>query len=593
MRLKSAASPDLARRKASGAHYTPVPLAHFVAERLLKLTKRRVDAPLRILDPACGDGVLLEAILGCLRSAGKYRAEVYAVETDEQALEAAQARLSRFEQANLHFMAGDFLTLWRIREQQYELWETIPSSADLPEDFDVVIANPPYVRTQVLGAERSQALAERFGLSGRVDLYHAFLVAATDALRPGGAIGVIASNRFLSTMGGSSVREFLARHYDIDEIVDLGDTKLFEAAVLPAVFWGRRKQNDSKRGPRRPARFIRVYSETQASKEEAESLPAYSSVLEILDDAEPGRYRLPEGIFSLARGELAIDQNPKQVWSLATPRESDWLSQVRKNAKGCINDIAAVRVGVKTTADEVFIRSDWDDLPIELRPEPSLLHPLLRHEDACQWALPQGFQPSIRVLYPHEIINGRRRAVDLTRFPRAKAYLDAHRSRLEGRQYVIEAGRQWYEIWVPQDPLAWEEPKIVFPDISPEPRFYLDSSGSIVDGDCYWITVRPGISHDAIYLILGIANSHLMSRYHDLAFNNRLYSARRRYITQYVAKYPYPDISSPVSQEIIATVKQLVRRVRSRGNDEEARATRKRVDDLVACAFDVQSEKEV
>jgi hypothetical protein len=49
-----------------------------------------------------------------------------------------------------------------------------------------------------------------------------------------------------------------------------------------------------------------------------------------------------------------------------------------------------------------------------------------------------------------------------------------------------------------------------------------------------------------------------MRRYHDLAFGNRLYAGRRRYITQYVAKYPYPDPSTRAARKIVEVAKELV-----------------------------------
>jgi hypothetical protein len=48
-----------------------------------------------------------------------------------------------------------------------------------------------------------------------------------------------------------------------------------------------------------------------------------------------------------------------------------------------------------------------------------------------------------------------------------------------------------------------------------------------------------------------------MTKYHDLVFNNKLYSGRRRYFTQYVEKYPLPDFDSPASKSIINLVKEL------------------------------------
>jgi len=44
------------------------------------------------------------------------------------------------------------------------------------------------------------------------------------------------------------------------------------------------------------------------------------------------------------------------------------------------------------------------------------------------------------------------------------------------------SGREWYEIWVPQDPAAWDQPKLVFRDISEEPMFWIDHDGAVVNG---------------------------------------------------------------------------------------------------------------
>ena len=52
---------------------------------------------------------------------------------------------------------------------------------------------------------------------------------------------MITSNRYISTKSGGDIRKFLLDNYDIIEIIDLGDTKLFNAAVLPAIFIGKKK----------------------------------------------------------------------------------------------------------------------------------------------------------------------------------------------------------------------------------------------------------------------------------------------------------------------------------------------------------------
>ncbi len=81
----------------------------------------------------------------------------------------------------------------------------------------------------------------------------------------------------------------------------------------------------------------------------------------------------------------------------------------------------------------------------------------------------------------------KRTLVALDNFPAAAAYFFKHRKQLESRKYLIESGRKWYEIRVPQNPAEWAAPKTVWPDISKEPRFFLDTSGAIVGGDGYWV----------------------------------------------------------------------------------------------------------
>jgi hypothetical protein len=312
---------------------------------------------------------------------------------------------------------------------------------------------------------------------------------------------------------------------------------------------------------------------------------------DVLSVGKPGRYQVPEGTLNVTAGRLRFGKNPRQVWSLVSDKEEEWLRQVRAGSAGVFGDITRVRVGIKTTADSVFIRSDWLELPDALQPEEELLRPLLRHENARRWRQ-EGDRIDFRVLYPHKVYEGRRRAVDLNHYPKARAYLESNRPQLEMRQYISEAGRNWYEIWVPQDPDAWIVPKIVFPDISPEPRFYIDFDGNLVDGDCYWISLRSGVHEDFLYLLLSIANSRLMTKFHDLAFNNRLYSGRRRYITQYVAKYPFPPLDHPASQKLVRLVKKLVSEIPPGPYTFEVSAIEAKMEMLVEQAFGLTTTEE-
>ena len=90
-----------------------------------------------------------------------------------------------------------------------------------------------------------------------------------------------------------------------------------------------------------------------------------------------------------------------------------------------------------------------------------------------------------------------------------------------------------------------------------EAQFAYDESGAVVNGNCYWIVARTEYEKNILLLIQGIANSDMMKAYHDLCFNNKLYSGRRRYLSQYVEQYPLPDFDSVYAKRIVEIVKEL------------------------------------
>jgi hypothetical protein len=209
---------------------------------------------------------------------------------------------------------------------------------------------------------------------------------------------------------------------------------------------------------------------------------------------------------------------------------------------------------VKTCADYVFIRDDWEDFGRDRKPE--LLRPLVTHHIARRYKAIMPDKPR-RILYPHQSVNGGRLAANLNENPRMKAYLESHRDALESRRYVIEGGRKWYEIWVPQDPGAWDAPKLVFRDISEKPTFWIDLEGSVVNGDCYWLISDRKQDERLLWLAVAVGNSTFIEEFYDHRFHNKLYSGRRRFMTQYVEQFPLPDPDGKIGRAIISKAKAL------------------------------------
>ncbi len=532
-------------RKEAGVHYTPQILADFVAKQILNSCPcASTSSKIRLLDPAVGDGQLLISILKKLSVRGYAKVEVSGFDTSLNAVESARLRIrTNFPKTPISLTGDDFLDFVLANYAHNGQYNLFTSSTTEP--FDIVIANPPYVRTQVMGQAKAQMIARQFNLSGRVDLYYAFIAGIANALRPDGVVGIIVSNRFLTTKSGVSVRKCIVEKFDILHIWDLGDTRLFAAAVLPAVLLLRRKNGTSHSVQ---SKFTSIYSVSEATPEHFSD-----NVIAALD--QEGFVKVDNGnCYRVQHGTLNYEKNPTKVWHVTTEASERWLAKVKANTFCTFGDIGKIRVGVKTTADKVFIRSDWQDMPAGERPE--LLRPLTTHHIAQRFKAIQS-ENQREILYPHLVVDKKRVAVHLAEFPRSAKYLDCYRSVLEKRDYVLKAGRKWYEIWVPQDPEAWKYPKVVFRDITDKPTFWLDLSGSVVNGDCYWLISKDPQQIDLLWLVLAVGNSSFIEAFYDYRLNNKLYAGRRRFMTQYVEKFPLPPPKAKISEQIIQTTKKL------------------------------------
>jgi methylase of polypeptide subunit release factors len=543
-RVQSGRYSNTGEIKENGETYTPKKLADFVATQIAKALNDRLQSaiPLRVLDPAVGDGELLMSLLTALTGNGRPEIEVFGFDTRPVALERASNRLAqRFPAVRMHLSSTNFLEFVEDRFPS-SVCETLFGEKSI-EKFDVVIANPPYVRTQVLGALQAKAIANRFALKGRVDLYHAFVFGISQLLKPRGIVGIIVSNRFMTTNSGASVRQAFCQRFKVRHVWDLGDTKLFSAAVLPAVLLLEGLSDDHQTS----APFVSIY-ETSSTGTTHVKDPIDALAVNGIVQTDDGRN------FLVQHGNLNTGPNCDSIWSIGTNDIATWLATVSDHTWKTFGGLGKVRVGVKTCADEVFIRADWERPPSGERPE--LLRPLTTHHIARRFKALERTQ-RYEILYPHEAVNGTRRAVDISKFPRALDYLEKHRKILEGRKYLKDAGRQWFEIWVPQQPALWGRTKLVFRDIAKNPTFWIDQGGTIVNGDCYWIVCDDQNERDLIFLACAVANSTFIEAFYDRRFCNKLYAGRRRFMTQYVEQFPLPNPYTGIGEEIIQKAKTL------------------------------------
>ena len=196
--------PVATSQKLRGGYYTPQPIADFLANWAIQTSSTK------ILEPSCGDGMLLEAAVQRLIYCGAERTSIYnlvqGIELVPEEAQKASERIMAINDAQpAKIDAGDFFTIC----QTY-----------LAKDrfFDAIIGNPPFIRYQNFPeSHRAMAfyLMQRAGLHPNrlTNSWVPFLVAATELLTKTGRLAMVIPAELLQVNYAAELRYFLSSHY--------------------------------------------------------------------------------------------------------------------------------------------------------------------------------------------------------------------------------------------------------------------------------------------------------------------------------------------------------------------------------------------
>jgi len=111
-----------------------------------------------------------------------------------------------------------------------------PTRAELTNsfDFDYVCSNPPYVgekgHKELFRATRQNIPYWDKYYQGKMDYLYWFIMLGLAKLRPGGKLGFITTSYWPTADGASKLREYILENALIREIIDFGETRIFEGA---------------------------------------------------------------------------------------------------------------------------------------------------------------------------------------------------------------------------------------------------------------------------------------------------------------------------------------------------------------------------
>ena len=498
-----------------------------VVDFILDLVGYTADAPLHqrsLLEPSFGDGDFLlpaiDRLLAAWQASGNTARPIEVLSSCIRAVElhrdtytrtrtAVIARLSREEGitarsaatiADRWLVHGDFLL------------------AELPAAFDVVVGNPPYVRTELIPGVLMAEYRSRYStIYDRADLYIPFIERSLRSLGKGGALGFICADRWMKNRYGGPLRALVAGQFHLRVYVDMTDTPAFHADVIayPAITIISREKPGATRIAHRPKVEAKALA-ALARELTAKKLPANSELVR----------------------ELAGVTAGAEPWILES---SDQMALVRRlestyptiEEAGC-----KVGIGVATGADSAYIGQMH-----ELDVEPDRKLPLVMtrdiHSGAVAW---RGFG----VINPFQDGGG---LVNLDEFPRLKRHLEARRAEIAARHCAKKIPENWFRTIDRITPSLANKPKLLIPDIKGEAHIVYEDGKLYPHHNLYYIVADEWDLHALQAVLLsGIARLFVAT------YSTKMRGGYLRYQAQYLRRIRIP-LWKDVSTKLRAALK--------------------------------------
>lgn len=484
-----------------GSYYTPQFIARFFARYLQENLPPRTFRSLTTCDPACGSGIFLRTLLELqcdpLQEVGDFRQiiepafrGILGIDIDENAAQATSLSL------NLLYLVltGDFPPDLKVEVAESILYCT--KHPELKSSFDVVIANPPYLKWDSLREQLRKRISSFMGTHrvGKPDMFLAQLKLGMELVKPGGFLLYVVPHSFMLAENASKVRHTITSDFWVRFVADLSRIPVFENVGAYVV-------------------LLVIQKKSQAIQEEplATIVRCVDFPGKALQDALDGK-RLSTDYYQIYDQSQAAFNGVG--WKFVPPSESGLKSKLSRFPS--LDKFLTIREGFVTGADDVFVL-DNKHVPAG---ESTVWIPVLHDREMKPYSVPSKTKRA--VFYPY--LNGDKLDGDQVRslFPLTWRHLRSHMKKLNDRSAVRRGQLKW---WCPERPRSPENmlrTKLVSPHLVLRPRFSLDERGSFAVSHCpLMYPTEPGDDVFVLRYYLAVLNSsvgywqiaHLSDRY--------------------------------------------------------------------------------
>lgn len=412
--------------------------------------------------------------------------------------------------------------------------------------FDIIIANPPYVRQELIGDQKNElAVSYPDVYDGVADLFVYFYARGLDLLRENGMLAFISSNKYMRAGYGRKLRELLSEKNRIQTLIDFGDLSVFEAIAYPSIIVVRK----SLPFPGHTPRILTVDS---------------------LDTLEHLGEVVTQNAWTLPQVNLL-----KAGWTLERPEILHLMEKIRCVGRPLEQVVQSKFYrGIVTGSNEAFVIDDEtrERLIVQDPRSGEAIKPWLRGRDIKRWQVDWRQTYLIYTTWDFKIAD----------YPAIHAHLEQFHKELAGRPEVKQGRFPWFALSRYGAEYAFEflNPKIIYPHFNTTVNFAFDQEGRYCNDKSYIIPTDD-------LSLLAILNSSV----NDFLIRQLSPAVQQGYMefrTTYVGQLSVPDLDQ-LTKEALSELVQKV--LDAPGEEVEVRQIEQEIDEIVGQAFGLNTEE--
>ena len=430
----------------------------------------------RILEPSCGQGEFLCAMLGRFLQNNDF---VSLIRTKPNSFEKLfcgyeiQEKNAVHARTRLSQMLIDAGISSKVATKIAKKWVMVADflTHSIDDTFDLVIGNPPYVRIEEIDKEKLKQYRNLYStMTDRADLFIPFFEKSLKLLKNRAKLCFICTDRWTKNRYGRKLRALISDYYSLDIYIDFYGADAFSREVItyPSITVIRKQQGNS---------VTKFYESKAATKISNMEIAEMEKIFQFPND------------WGIEIENLVKEDAP---WILGCPQVTRLIEKLEKCYPTIEEASCKVNIGAATGNNRVFIVDSAQR--IEKSRRLKCLTAKEISESTISWA-------GNYLVNPYD----RSGLVSLAAYPLLNRYLQINKKELLKRHVAKRAPEQWYKTI---DRIFEERanlPKLLIPDIKDRLTIVYDSGEYYPNNSIYYVTSKlwPLIELGVILKIIG------------------------------------------------------------------------------------------